>query len=263
MTDTEQNERKKREIEKFKANIAIPRPGTSVLPEALPVLVRHGIDLSDILYLPLAQLQDNPLNEYPPLPEEELAELESDIREKGILVPLIVKLDGVIVCGHNRKAAAIRAGLERAPVQQILSPLSAALEKDIMKSENDRRRGGRWSKEQKEAFIRENFEQEIGAAKHGGQRGNQHSGGQASMNLAREIEKKSRGRIAAGTASRIVAGMRKKGVKAPSARDNRSLGKLQARLKTIQQVIAVLEKKLADARKEQRNILLAIQAAGE
>lgn len=269
MTDTEKNERRKREIEKFKANIAIPRPGSAVQPEALPVLVHHGIDLSDILYLPLAELQDNPLNEYPALPEEELAELESDIREKGILVPLIVKLDGVIVCGHNRKAAALRAGLKRAPVQQILSPLSAALEKDIMKSENDRRRGGRWSKEQKEAFIRENFEAELTERKHGGARKRSGRKNQGSLNLekapegedlARKIEKKSRGQIPAGTAKRIVAGLRKKAGSAPATgKDSRSREKLLARLRTIQQVIAVLEKKLADARAQKKIVQMELQ----
>ena len=264
-------ERRRREVEKFKANIAIPRPGTSSSqPLALPVLEKHGVELSDILYLPLAELRDNPLNDYPPLPEDELEELTADIREKGILVPLIAKLDGTLVCGHNRKAAGLRAGVDRAPVQQILSPLSAALEKDIMKSENDRRRGGRWSKEQKEKFIQENFGEDITRTDHGGARANagRKSGNQGSMNLekvgpteeqslAKKIEKQSRGRITSGTAKRIVADLRKKAPKRPGsgserlpARDRRRGEKLRARLKVLESVKQALQKKLENVRNE-------------
>lgn len=259
-------ERRKREVEKFKANIAIPRPGTSSSqPLVLPVLEKHGVELSDILYLPLADLRDNPLNDYPPLPEDELEELTQDIREKGILVPLIAKLDGTLVCGHNRKAAGLRAGVDRAPVQQILSPLSAALEKDIMKSENDRRRGGRWSKEQKEKFIQENFAQEISTDNRGLNRSDVRKFNELSQagtaDLAKKIEKQSRGKITSGTAKRIVADLRKKTPKKPDsgserlpARDRRRGEKLRARLKTIQQVISVLEKKLAAARTEEKSV---------
>lgn len=260
-------ERRRREVEKFKANIAIPRPGTSSSqPLVLPVLEKHGVELSDILYLPLADLRDNPLNDYPPLPEDELEELTADIREKGILVPLIAKLDGTLVCGHNRKAAGLRAGVDRAPVQQILSPLSAALEKDIMKSENDRRRGGRWSKEQKEKFIQENFGEVInderrGSHKRTGKRFTEPLETD-SLNLAKTIEKQSRGNITSGTAKRIVADLRKKAPKRPDsgserlpAKDRRRGEKLRARLNTIDALISVLENKLANARAERKAVL--------
>jgi hypothetical protein len=136
-----------RDALKFKANIAIPRPGTSAKPADLPVLKKHGIELSDLIYVRLEDLKDNPLNEYPPLSDAELVELTEDIKEKGILIALILKPDGTIVCGHNRKRAGINAGLERGPAQQILSLLTPELERDIMKSENDRRRGGHWSRQ--------------------------------------------------------------------------------------------------------------------
>jgi hypothetical protein len=168
--EQKREEKLQRDIEKFKANIAIPRPGTGVSATDLPVLEKHGIELSDILYLTLADLRDNPLNEYPPLPDDELAELTEDIRQKGILIALIVKQDGTIVCGHNRKRAGIAAGIVRGPAQQILSELTPELERDIMKSENDRRRGGQWSKEQKEKFIREKFGAELATDNRGGDR---------------------------------------------------------------------------------------------
>lgn len=263
-----------REVRKFNENISIPRPGTSATPSAdLPVLKKHGIELSDILYLTLADLQDNPLNEYAPLADDELAELTEDIRQKGILVALIVKQDGTIVCGHNRKRAGIAAGLVRGPAQQILSELTPELERDIMKSENDRRRGGQWSKEQKERFIRENFGVEITTDNRGLNRKDARKftelSQEGSTDLARKIEKQSRGRITAGTAKRIVADMRKKAPKKPasgsqrlSAKEKRREEKLQARLETIRGVIAVLEKKLVNARGEEKSVLNELKKIG-
>ena len=273
LTDEKQKKRDERfqkEVEKFKANIAIPRPGTGyTLTSDLPVLKKHGIELSDILHLTLADLKDNPLNEYPPLSDEELAELTEDIREKGILIALIVKQDGTIVCGHNRKRAGINAGLVRGPAQQILSELTPELERDIMKSENDRRRGGQWSKQQKEKFIREKFGAEIQKDNRGGDRKSASAQDQKfteplisnESNLARKIEKQSRGRITSGTAKRIIADMRKKTRKKPDsgsaslpARDRRRAEKLEKREKTINQIIALLEKKLAAAHLERETV---------
>ena len=280
LTDDKQKKRDEkfqREVEKFKANIAIPRPGTgSTISSDLPVLKKHGIELSDILHLTLADLKDNPLNEYPPLSDEELVELTEDIREKGILIALIVKQDGTIVCGHNRKRAGIAAGLARGPAQQILSELTPELERDIMKSENDRRRGGQWSKEQKEKFIRENFGTELEKDRRGGDYGNQHTGGKSSVNfsqnpgdLAQKIEKQSRGRITSGTAKRIIADMRKKTRKKPdsgtqrlSEKEKRREEKLTARLETIRGVIVVLEKKLENAKIAEKSVIRELKNLG-
>lgn len=285
-------DRQTREIEKMREAFAAPRPGglrAALQPPGAEntgeAFARHGVELSDILYLRTDSLKANPNNEYPPLDADEMAELVRDIQEKGILVPLITKSDGTIVCGHNRHRAAGEAGLDRVPVQQIVSVISVELERDIMKSENDRRRGGQWSKEQKEKFIREKFGAEITLTTHGGQRGNQHVKlSQGSVNLASEIEKQSRGRITAGTAKRIVADMRKKAPKKPdsgsaglrstdgrmpakarmpgagTAKDRRRAGKLAVRLETIRGVIVVLEKKLANARTEEKDVLRELKA---
>ncbi len=280
MTSEEQKTKKReerfnREVQKFNENIAIPRPGTSAVQGTdLPVLEKHGIELSDILYLTLADLRDNPLNEYPPLADAELAELTEDIRQKGILIALIVKQDGTIVCGHNRKRAGIAAGLVRGPAQQILSELTPELERDIMKSENDRRRGGQWSKEQKEKFIRENFTSEIATDNRGLNRKDIRKftelsqGGSA--DLARKIEKQSRGRITSGTAKRIIADLRKKipkkqdsGSTRLSEKEKRREEKLQAQLETLRGVIAVLEKRLANARSEEKGLLRELQGIGQ
>ncbi len=268
-------ERFQREVEKFKANIAIPRPGTSAIPAAdLPVLKKHGIELSDILYLTLADLKDNPLNEYPPLADDELAELTEDIRQKGILIALIVKQDGTIVCGHNRKRAGIAAGLVRGPAQKILSELTPELERDIMKSENDRRRGGQWSKEQKEKFIRERFAEEIARDNRGLNRKDKRKFTELSQagsaDLAKKIEKQSRGRITSGTAKRIVADMRKKTPAKPdsgsdrlSEKEKRRAEKLALNIRTWRETKAVFARKMEALDKLEKAALRELKMIGQ
>ena len=170
-----------------------------------------GLRLSAIEYLRPERLRPNPLNDYPPLDEDEFRELKEDIEEKGVLVSLMARPDGVLLCGHNRLRAAQALKLPLVPVQIVMSPLTPELEREIMKSENERRRGGGWSREKKLDFIREHFGDSLGVpSARGGNRGNQHTGGrQSSLNLATEIEKKSRGRITEGTAKRLVSELRK------------------------------------------------------
>ncbi len=281
---TSSEDRLRRDAERFRENIRIPRPGTKTPSTAdVPVLERHGIELSDVLYVATSTLVANPLNDYPPLASPEMAELVTDIKEKGILVPLISRPDGVIVCGHNRHRAALTAGLERVPVQRILSPLTDDLEREIMKSENDRRRGGNWSREEKEKFIRENFGAAIEKASHGGDRKSKGTDqgslnlekqdaarktlDQGSVNLAREIEKKSKGRIPAGTAKRLVAKIRKEApvtAASPLSDKERKRGeKLALQLKTIRQTRAMLEKKLASTKEEESRIVKELKTIGQ
>lgn len=258
-------ERLRRDAEKFKEMLSVPRPGISreLSPVESPVLKKKGIELSDIQYVSPHKLKPNPLNEYPLLADEEMDELVHDIEEKGILVPLIAKLDDMLLCGHNRRIAAIRATLDLVPVQRILTELSAALERDIMKSENDRRRGGRWSKEKKEAFIREHFGEEMQQDNRGLNRKAPKKFNELSQtggtDLARQIEKKSRGRIPEGTAKRIVAKIRKERPRVPRGsldeKDRKRGEKLNGRLATLREVIQMLEKKLAGAKAEEKSVI--------
>lgn len=272
-TDKEKarEERLRRDAERFRENISIPRPGTKAVTADVPVLKRHGIELSDVLYVPTSTLSASPLNDYPPLAAPEMAELVTDIKEKGILVPLISRPDGVIVCGHNRHRAALTAGLERVPVQRILSPLIDALEREIMKSENDRRRGGNWSREEKERFIRENFGAELTTDNRGLNRQAPRKFTELSQtdssSLARQIEKKSKGRIPEGTAKRLVAKIRKEApaLTAPSLseKDRKRGEKLALQLKTIRQTRAMLEKKLATTKEEESRIVKELKTIGQ
>lgn len=215
-------ERVAKDVERFKQNLAIPRPGFQNVDMRLSrpereVFVKRGLELSDLQYIRPQELKPNPLNDYPPLAEDEMAELRTDIGSKGVLVPLIARVDNVLLCGHNRLAAALALELERVPVQRILGTLTPELEKDIMKSENDRRRGGKWSREKKEQFILEHFGEQLAKDKRGGDHTSVAAKEQKfnesllsdTQNIAVAIEKKSRGRIARGTAQRLVTKLRK------------------------------------------------------
>ena len=200
--------RDKKDAARFMENLAVERPGTK-RPEikqtaieskqSAKKLKQQGLELSDIFYVDPRRLKPNPLNEYPPLEDEELAELSADIAEKGVLVPLLARTDDVLICGHNRRVAAIKAGKDLVPLQRVIGNLSPELQRDIMKSENDRRRGGAWSKDKKVQFITENFGEDIEQAKHGGaRRGKDQPSLKVENNggdIAKKIEKKSRGKI--------------------------------------------------------------------
>ena len=213
-------ENTKERLKNFRLHVG---PGP-LLPQNVEEVQVGGLRLSQIEYVSPEVLTPNPLNEYPPLAEDEMAELMEDITDKGILVSLLAKPDGVLLCGHNRRVAALSLALPLVPLQRVLSPLTPEEEKDIMRSENDRRRGGNWPKDRKVDFIREHFADELKADGRGGARRGQKfseplKGG---ASLAKQIEVKSRGKIAEGTAKRLLADIRKedrKEERKPSVRD--------------------------------------------
>jgi hypothetical protein len=316
--ETEEREKRKAEriakdAAKFQANLQITRPGfgaeysskTGAKIELNDSLNTGSdrIELSGILWLDPAPLRDNPYNDYPPLSGEELRELARDIAQKGVLVPLIVRLsEDVLICGHNRRRASVEAKESQVPVQRVLRLLTESEERDIMKSENDRRRGGNWTKEKKEEFIREHFGDVIHNVTHGGDRRkavqdsvnlesqNQNfsevpgtttktgvetagPGNQDSMNLAAAIEKKSRGNITKGTAQRIMAGMRKerptpsnsaqKGGKPLTEKELKRGEKLALHLKTLRNTRSLLEEKLANVKEEEKKALKELKSIGQ
>ena len=78
----------------------------------------HTDGCKEIVYLPIVDLTDYPKQLFKPYSEERLKMLEISIRENGVIYPLIVRrVDEVyqIVCGHNRKRAAVQADFETIP----------------------------------------------------------------------------------------------------------------------------------------------------
>ncbi len=70
--------------------------------------------------VPLDQVHASPLNPRKDFPEAELAELAESIRQKGVVQPIIVRLNPAggyeIVAGERRWRASQRAGLHQVPV---------------------------------------------------------------------------------------------------------------------------------------------------
>lgn len=97
-----------------------------------------GVKLSDVFQVEPGDLKDNDLN--PELFKEETPEyfqtLEADIKERGILVPLIARKDGILLAGHNRLVIARRLGLARVPVQYLESELTPDQERALVIKDN-------------------------------------------------------------------------------------------------------------------------------
>lgn len=102
-------------------------------------------------------LIEHPKNKYffDPIEEEKKAELIESIRTSGIIEPLVVTQDRVIVAGHQRKEAAEIIGLSSVPcvVKEYFDRDGRSVEdwiiKDLIES-NTRRRGGVGGSELKE-----------------------------------------------------------------------------------------------------------------
>ena len=83
---------------------------------------------------PIASLRPNPLNPRDELHGAGLEELAESIRAQGVLQPLLVTPDGVVVAGHRRLAATRQAGLSEVPV--VVRDLDPVQQQEIMLVEN-------------------------------------------------------------------------------------------------------------------------------
>ncbi len=71
---------------------------------------------------PLSEIKPYPNN--PRVNDDAVAAVAASLREFGFRQPIVVDADGVIICGHTRYKAALKLGLEKAPVHvaKDLSP---------------------------------------------------------------------------------------------------------------------------------------------
>ena len=130
---------------------AAPQPESS---PSRPPQARRGLDLPDLeplddppprgepLLVPLTVLFEDPANPRTEFPEAELDELAEDIRQHGILQPIVVHPADAsgryrIHFGAKRFRAAARAGLSQVPV----TIRSAAADPYAQVAENQKRRG--------------------------------------------------------------------------------------------------------------------------
>ena len=96
---------------------------------------------ADARLWPTAWLQPNPLQPRGQLDAAGVQELAASIAahaaEGGILQPLVITPDGIVVCGHRRLAAARVVGLAQIPV--VVHDLSPAQQLEVMLVENIQR----------------------------------------------------------------------------------------------------------------------------
>jgi ParB-like chromosome segregation protein Spo0J len=101
-----------------------------------------GVRLSDIQFVSPHKLRANPLNIafFKEESSEYFDKLRSDIKERGIIVPLVAKTDDTLLAGHNRLRVAHELGLENVPVQYVLDVLPAEAERGFIIKDNLYRR---------------------------------------------------------------------------------------------------------------------------
>lgn len=89
--------------------------------------------------MPIGWLRPHPNNPRGPVSAESVQELADSIRAQGILQPLVVAPDGVIIAGHRRYEAAKLAGLTEVPVVvRVMSEaeiLSAMLVENLQRAD--------------------------------------------------------------------------------------------------------------------------------
>ena len=225
-------------------------------------LEKKGIELLPIEDIKPEKLKPNPNNKiFDPLSGKDYERLKEDIRERGIIDPLICDKSFTLLTGHNRLRIALELGLKEIPVRKIKSELSPKEEKKFLVLDNLLRR--QLSPPEKESLILEFYKDEILEDNRGGDRkspkkNDEKIKGEISPliqkeSLAKKIEREIG--ISEATAKKILAKKRKallpkkanknKPVKVtqsePSKKD------LQARLKEVKKEITKLqaeEKKL-------------------
>ncbi|MFY7997977.1 MAG: ParB N-terminal domain-containing protein [Candidatus Kapaibacteriota bacterium] len=125
------------------------KPDTTNDIERSPKQFLSGTNLSDVQKVERSKLRPNPKNgEYFISESAEYFErLEQDIRDRGILVPLLAKEDGTLLAGHNRLIVAEKLNLKFVPVQYVKQQISESEEQSFVIKDNLLRRqfsGSEW-----------------------------------------------------------------------------------------------------------------------
>lgn len=214
------------------------------------------IDKKDLVFredkLSPNDLKENPRNLFDRLEEEDYQRLKQDIKERGIIDPLICDKSFTLLTGHNRLSIAKELKLEKIPVRILQSDLNEKQKEKLLVLDNLNRR--QLTYEEKKKFISMYYKEDLKKDNRGGNQSKKdESSRELSLDLSKKIEKETG--IKAGTAKRIVADIRKeskpkkvndsKPVKVTNSKQSKK--DLQARLIQVRKEIKTLqaeEKKL-------------------
>ena len=218
------------------------RPGQDE-PDAAQLAKAAGLTLSPVRSTDTGKLKENPISakHFRDLGGEDFEKLKADIQARGILVPLVAMKDGTLLAGHNRLRAAKQIGLEKIPVQWVEDDLSRKDQEGFVIKDNVLRR--QLSAEEKESLIVSLYGEQIRESKHGGDRGNQFTGGKVKVNLAKQIEQETG--IKEATVKRIVAKHKKAQAKQKPQPKQSERQRLKAEIKTVEGTIQALRETLA------------------
>ena len=132
-------------------------------------LEKKGIELLPIEEVKTEKLKPNSNNKiFDPLSGKDYDRLKEDIRERGIIDPLICDKSFTLLTGHNRLRISLELGLKEIPVRKIKSGLNPEDEKKFLVLDNLLRR--QLNAKQKESLILEFYGNEILEDNRGGDR---------------------------------------------------------------------------------------------
>lgn len=218
-------------------------------------LEKKGISLLPVQDINPEMLKPNPDNKiFNPLSGQDYERLKNDIRERGIIDPLIIRQDRVLLTGHNRLRIALELKLKTIPVRKIESGLKAKDEKKFLVLDNLLRR--QLTANEKASLIHEFYKDEILEDNRGGDRKSlKKNDGKIKREISPLIPKESLAKkiereigISEDTAKKILAKKRKELAKSEKSPLQKKVTKtdpnkkvIEARLKKIDSEIAKLE----------------------
>lgn len=230
---------------------------------------KKGIKLYDVQDINPELLKPNPDNKiFNPLSGKDYELLKEDIRERGIIDPLIIRQDKVLLTGHNRLRIALELKLKTIPVRKIESGLKPKDEKKFLVLDNLLRR--QLSPTEKESLIQEFYKDEILEDNRGGDRKSlKKNDGKIKGEISPLIPKESLAKkiqreigISEDTAKKILAKKRKELL--PKKANDSKPGKvtktdpnkkvIETRLKKIDSELASLEKQKEKLKSEKAEL---------
>jgi hypothetical protein len=191
-------------------------------------------------------LKESTENLFDRLEEEDYQRLKKDIKERGIIDPLICDNSFTLLTGNNRLSIAKELKLEKIPVRILQNNLSHKEKEKLHVLDNLNRR--QLTYEEKKKFISMYYNEDLKKDNRGGNQSKKdESSRELSLDLSKKIEKETG--IKAGTAKRIVADIRKeskpkkanksKPVKVTNSKQSKK--KLQDRLNEVEKEIETLQ----------------------
>jgi len=131
-----------------------------VVAQGLILPLRDGENMSESQhdYRDIEELTRHPLNQdvYGDLTLE--PDFIDSIEQHGILEPILIKSDGIIISGHRRYAAALEVGLDEIPVREV--SYDSDLEEREAVIHHNKQRTKTFSQKMREAMELEEIERE-------------------------------------------------------------------------------------------------------